>query len=146
MGRSFTTYSASSGAANQITHLPGSYSALASTIYCTHQVACSSRQGGVAARWPALADAADELLTGDAVCVLDDYHLIDGSAAAGALARFIDRVPAHLHLLITSQVRPTLPGLSRWHAHGWVTTIDRGDLTFRVARCATTTGTATGCR
>src|ERR687888_1484916 len=73
--------------------------------------------GGVAARWPALvdalADAADELLTGDAVCVLDDYHLIDGTAAAGALARFIDRLPAHLHLLITSQVRPTLPGLSR---------------------------------
>ncbi|WP_406036363.1 tetratricopeptide repeat protein [Micromonospora sp. NBC_00898] len=91
--------------------------------------------GGVAARWPALvdalADAADELLTGDAVCVLDDYHLIDGTSAADALARFIDRLPAHLHLLITSQVRPTLPGLSRWHAHGWVTTVDRRELIFR---------------
>lgn len=91
--------------------------------------------GGVTTRWPdlvdTLTDATEDLLTGESVCVLDDYHLVDRTAAAGVLARFIDRLPARLHLLITSQVRPTLPDLSRGHAHGRLITIDRDELTFR---------------
>ncbi|GAA0903400.1 BTAD domain-containing putative transcriptional regulator [Virgisporangium aurantiacum] len=91
--------------------------------------------GGVASTWPevvdAVADAAEELITSaEAVCVLDDYHLVDDPLVSAVVTRFVERLPSRLHLVIGAQARPALPKLDRWRAEGWVASVDRNDLAF----------------
>jgi LuxR family maltose regulon positive regulatory protein len=93
--------------------------------------------GGVSGIWPDVVDllamSLEELLPGPAVCVLDDYHLIDDSQIAVVLTRLVECMPLGLHLMLTTQARPGWPGLARWYADGRLTSIGRRELEFQEA-------------
>src|SRR5690606_23621137 len=61
--------------------------------------------------------------------VLDDYHLIETSSVHRALAYFIDYMPSHIQLIISSRIDPPLP-LPRLRARGEVVEIRVADLAF----------------
>jgi LuxR family maltose regulon positive regulatory protein len=62
--------------------------------------------------------------------ILDDYHVIDAPPIHEAMAFFIDHLPPHLHLVITSRIDPPLP-LARWRARNQLTELRADDLRFR---------------
>lgn len=61
--------------------------------------------------------------------VLDDYHLIETLSVHRALAYFIDYMPSHIQLLISSRIEPPLP-LPRLRARGELVEIRAADLAF----------------
>ena len=61
--------------------------------------------------------------------VLDDYHLIEAASIHRALAYFIDHIPSHMQLIISSRIDPPLP-LPRLRARGDVVEIRVADLAF----------------
>ena len=64
--------------------------------------------------------------------VLDDYHLVDSHDVDGALAFFLDHLPPHLHVVITTRADPDLP-LSRWRVRGELAEVRAADLRFTPA-------------
>ncbi len=68
--------------------------------------------------------------------ILDDYHLIETTAVHRALTYFIDHIPAHMQLIISSRIDPPLP-LARLRARGNVVEIRAADLAFSDAETAT---------
>lgn len=64
------------------------------------------------------------------VLVLDDYHLIEESAVHESLRFFLEHLPPHLHVILSSRVDPDLP-LARLRARGALTEIRLDDLRFR---------------
>jgi LuxR family maltose regulon positive regulatory protein len=65
------------------------------------------------------------------VLMLDDYQVIEEQAIHESLSFFLEHVPAHLHLLLSSRVDPAL-SLSRLRVRGQLTEIRADDLRFRL--------------
>jgi LuxR family maltose regulon positive regulatory protein len=72
----------------------------------------------------ALAAPADPL-----VLVLDDYHTITLQAIHEAITFLLDRMPAHMQIVITTRADPPLP-LARLRARGQLTELRAADLRF----------------
>ena len=68
-------------------------------------------------------------VTGRLVLVLDDYQVISNDAIHQAVDLFMEYLPSHVHLLITSRSDPLL-SLSRLRARGQITEIRPDDLRF----------------
>jgi LuxR family maltose regulon positive regulatory protein len=64
------------------------------------------------------------------VLILDDYQVIEEQAIHEGLTFWVEHLPAHLHLLLSSRVDPDLP-LARWRARGQMTEIRADDLRFQ---------------
>ncbi len=72
-------------------------------------------------------------LDGEAILVLDDYHLVADVPEIEALVEYlVDYIPPKLHVVISGRRPPPLPALSRWRAKGQVLVVTRADLAFTV--------------
>jgi LuxR family transcriptional regulator, maltose regulon positive regulatory protein len=80
---------------------------------------------------PVLGALINELadLPGEAVVVLDDYHVIDSEAVHGILSFLLEHLPPNVHLVISSRIDPPLP-LSRLRARNQVMELGASDLSF----------------
>ena len=72
---------------------------------------------------------------GDAVLVLDDYHVIESPSIDEALTFFVDHLPPQFRLVIASREDPPLP-LARLRARGQLTELRAADLRFTSAEAA----------
>lgn len=70
------------------------------------------------------------------ILVLDDYHVIEAPALHQALTFLLERLPAQLHLVITSRANPPLP-LARLRGRGELTELRAADLRFTPAEVVT---------
>ncbi len=61
--------------------------------------------------------------------VLDDYHLINNSIIHQDMVFFIENLPPHFHLVITTRSEPPWP-LARWRARGEMVEARQKDLRF----------------
>src|SRR3712207_3702005 len=75
-------------------------------------------------------------LEGDAVLVLDDYHLIESRTIHEALTFLIEHLPRRLHLVIATRADPPLP-LARLRARGDLNELRAADLRFTPGEAAT---------
>ncbi|GCE27677.1 hypothetical protein KDA_31610 [Dictyobacter alpinus] len=64
------------------------------------------------------------------VLIVDDYQVIEASAIHQGIAFFLEHLPAHLHLILSSRVDPDLP-LARLRAHGHLTEVRADELRFQ---------------
>jgi LuxR family maltose regulon positive regulatory protein len=64
------------------------------------------------------------------VLIVDDYQIIEDPAIHESLSLFLEHLPAHLHLILSSRVDPDLP-LARLRAYGQLTEIRVADLRFQ---------------
>lgn len=69
------------------------------------------------------------------VLVLDDYHVIEAQAVDQALTYFIEHLPPHLHLIITTREDPRLP-LARLRARGHLSELRAANLRFTVSEAS----------
>jgi len=69
------------------------------------------------------------------VLVLDDYHTIGLQAIHEAIAFLLERMPAHMHVMITTRADPPLP-LARLRARGQLTEMRAADLRFSSGEAA----------
>ena len=69
------------------------------------------------------------------VLIVDDYQVIEDPAIHQSMAFFLEHLPAHLHLILSSRVDPDLP-LARWRARGHLTEIRADELRFREAEAS----------
>lgn len=70
-------------------------------------------------------------LSGEAILVLDDYHVVDAVPEISALVkRLVDYAPPRLHVVIASRQMPLLDALTRWRVKGRMLLITRNDLAF----------------
>lgn len=65
----------------------------------------------------------------ETLLVIDDYHLIEEPLIHTTVTFFLDHLPAHIHLVLSSRVDPPLP-LARLRACGKLTEIRTSDLSF----------------
>ena len=72
---------------------------------------------------------------GDAVLVLDDYHVIESPPIDEALTFFVDHLPPQIRLVIATREDPPLP-LARLRARGQLTELRAADLRFTSAEAA----------
>jgi DNA-binding SARP family transcriptional activator len=72
-------------------------------------------------------------LEGEAVLVLDDYHLVaDVPDIAALVEQLVDYAPDGLHVVVASRYPPAFAALNRWRVKDRVLIIGREDLTFTV--------------
>jgi LuxR family maltose regulon positive regulatory protein len=64
------------------------------------------------------------------VLILDDYQVIEEPVIHQGMVFFLEHLPAHLHLILSSRVDPDLP-LARLRAHGQLTEIRADELRFQ---------------
>jgi LuxR family maltose regulon positive regulatory protein len=64
------------------------------------------------------------------VLILDDYQVIEELVIHQGMAFFLEHLPAHLHLILSSRVDPDLP-LARLRAHGQLCEIRADELRFQ---------------
>ncbi|GHO68106.1 hypothetical protein KSC_069980 [Ktedonobacter sp. SOSP1-52] len=64
------------------------------------------------------------------VLIVDDYQVIEESVIHQGMIFFLEHLPAHLHLILSSRVDPDLP-LARLRAHGQLTEIRADELRFQ---------------
>ncbi|MGD8466552.1 MAG: BTAD domain-containing putative transcriptional regulator [Anaerolineae bacterium] len=70
-------------------------------------------------------------LEGEAVLVLDDYHLVaDVPEIAALVERLVDYAPPRLHVVLSTRHVPPLEALTRWRVKGQLLSIGRTDLAF----------------
>lgn len=70
-------------------------------------------------------------LDGEAILVLDDYHLVaDVREIAAAVEHLVDHLPPYLHVVLATRQQPSLGALTRWRVKGQVLSITRADLAF----------------
>jgi LuxR family maltose regulon positive regulatory protein len=70
-------------------------------------------------------------LDGEAVLVLDDYHLVANVPEIATLVqRLVDLAPPQLHIVLSSRQVPPLTALTRWQVKGQVLAITRAELAF----------------
>ncbi len=69
---------------------------------------------------------------GNLLIVLDDLHALASPTLTEGMTRFIEDLPARIHLALLTRVRPTLP-LARWLAQGALTEFGPDDLRFTSA-------------
>jgi LuxR family maltose regulon positive regulatory protein len=70
-------------------------------------------------------------LSGSAVLVLDDYHVLDAQPVDRALAFLLEHLPSQIHLVIATREDPQLP-LARLRAGGHLRELRAADLRFTV--------------
>lgn len=70
------------------------------------------------------------------VLVLDDYHMLKNQELHAALSLFVERLPAHVHLVILSRAEPPLP-LWRLRAADDLVELRAADLRFDAVETAT---------
>src|SRR5918998_4110608 len=71
----------------------------------------------------------------DFVLVLDDYHVIEGSAVEEALSFVLEHLPPRMHLVIATREDPHLP-LARLRARGQLCEVRADDLRFTLSEAA----------
>ena len=64
------------------------------------------------------------------VLIVDDYQIIEEPAIHESLSLFLEHLPAHLHLILSSRVDPDLP-LARLRVRGQLSEIRADELRFR---------------
>jgi LuxR family maltose regulon positive regulatory protein len=64
------------------------------------------------------------------VLIVDDYQVIEESVINQGMAFFLENLPAHVHLILSTRVDPDLP-LARLRAHGQLTEIRADELRFQ---------------
>jgi ATP/maltotriose-dependent transcriptional regulator MalT len=69
------------------------------------------------------------------VLILDDYQVIEEPAIHEGMSFFLEHLPPHLHLILSSRVDPDLP-IARWRVRGQLTEIRAADLRFREAEAS----------
>jgi LuxR family transcriptional regulator, maltose regulon positive regulatory protein len=74
-------------------------------------------------------------LPNDLLLVLDDYHVIDDRHVHDGMVLLLDRLPAHVHLVIASRADPPMP-LARLRARGELVEIRAADLRFTADEAA----------
>jgi LuxR family maltose regulon positive regulatory protein len=84
-----------------------------------------------------------ETLDGELWLVLDDLHRVDSRDVDDSLALFLERLPAHVHVLISTRSDPGLP-LARWRARGELTEVRASDLRFTLEEATTYLNDMTG--
>jgi LuxR family maltose regulon positive regulatory protein len=67
--------------------------------------------------------------------IVDDYQIIEDPTIHEGIRFFLERLPAHLHLVLSSRVDPDLP-LARLRARGQLTEIRAADLRFQEAEAS----------
>ena len=75
-------------------------------------------------------------LTTDIDLVLDDLHVIDQPGIAEGLGFFLEHLPAHVHLVISTRADPALP-LGRLRARGELVELRSADLRFTPEEAST---------
>jgi LuxR family maltose regulon positive regulatory protein len=65
----------------------------------------------------------------DVWLVLDDYHTVDSRAVGTGMAYFLEHLPPHVHVVVSTRSDPELP-LSRWRVRGELVEIRAADLRF----------------
>jgi LuxR family maltose regulon positive regulatory protein len=68
-------------------------------------------------------------LPGPLILVLDDYHMIQTMDVHVAMARLVQHMPAHVHLVLTTRADPPLP-LERLRGRQELVEIRSADLCF----------------
>ena len=68
-------------------------------------------------------------LSGPLILVLDDYHMIQTIDVHVAMARLVQHLPAHVHLVLTTRADPPLP-LERLRGRQQLTELRSADLCF----------------
>lgn len=63
------------------------------------------------------------------VLVLDDYHALTESSIQGQMAYFIERLPGHVHIVLSTRVEPRLP-LTRFRARNQMREVHMDALRF----------------
>ena len=63
------------------------------------------------------------------ILIIDDYQVISDPAIHEGMAFFLEHLPAHLHLILSSRVDPPFP-LARWRVRGQLTEVRAADLCF----------------
>jgi LuxR family maltose regulon positive regulatory protein len=66
---------------------------------------------------------------GEVWLVLDDYHLVDSHDLSVGVAFFVEHLPPHVHVALSTRADPELP-LSRWRVRGELVEIRAADLRF----------------
>lgn len=77
-----------------------------------------------------LLELLEQRLPEQAVLILDDLHALTDEPTIAAAAYFLERLPAPLTAVITSQTVPLLPAQRRWQVEGRLFTVGRDDLHF----------------
>ena len=73
--------------------------------------------------------------TDDVWLVLDDFHAVDNRDIVQGMAALLDRLPSHVHVVISTRVDPDLP-LPRWRVRGELVEIRAADLRFTADEAA----------
>ena len=63
------------------------------------------------------------------VLAFDDFHTVRSEPVRTMMARLVQYLPDHLHLVITTRADPPLP-LAQWRVRNWLTEIRAADLRF----------------
>jgi LuxR family maltose regulon positive regulatory protein len=66
---------------------------------------------------------------GEVWLVLDDYHLVDRHEVSDGVAFFLEHLPSHVHVVISTRADPDLP-LPRWRGRGELVEVRAADLRF----------------
>jgi ATP/maltotriose-dependent transcriptional regulator MalT len=61
--------------------------------------------------------------------VLDDYHLVDSRDVSDSVSFFLEHLPPHVHVMLSTRADPDLP-LSRWRVRGDLAEVRAADLRF----------------
>ena len=80
---------------------------------------------------------------GEAVLVLDDYHVIESAEVHAALAFLLDHLPPNVHVVLAARADPQLP-LARLRAAGELVEIRAADLRFTAPEAADYLNTVMG--
>jgi len=80
---------------------------------------------------------------GDALLVLDDYHVVEAQPIHASLRFLLEHQPPALHIVLASRADPPLP-LARLRAGGRLAELRAADLVFNLSEAAALLGEAAG--
>ena len=70
---------------------------------------------------------------GDAILVLDDFHLVSNvDEIIELLKKLVDYCPSRLHIVLSTRLMPDFPDINRWRVKGLLAVIGVSDLAFTV--------------
>lgn len=85
-----------------------------------------------------LLNALTKRLEGEAILVLDDFHLVAHVEEIAAIIRkLVDYCPPRLHIILSTRHMPAFPDLNRWRVKGSLLMISASDLAFTVEEIET---------
>jgi two-component SAPR family response regulator len=111
----------------------GQRSTLDQSLHCAleQMVHDASLAGNPVAFATALINELTVHRTEELFIVLDDYHWLESGSLVHAMVDFlVDRMPASLHLIITSRVPLPLPLMPKWRSKQDAFELDQSDLAF----------------